>query len=144
MPRSTKGTGKREGGKASHSRHDFALGEQIDPTDETLTIMSERRKRGRGKGDASEKPVAAPDEHFEREMGEKILRQAKAQRLELEREAEPRRPSGTSFSVRQAVSVAKKAKRKAVEAGRWSGGRRVYFNRMYLFSFCIYFYLSSC
>lgn len=108
MPRSTKGTGKREGGKASHSRHDFALGEQIDPTDETLTIMSERRKRGRGKGDASEKPVAAPDEHFEREMGEKILRQAKAQRLELEREAEPRRPSGTSFSVRQAVSVAKK------------------------------------
>ena len=107
----------RKGGKRQAStRHEFDLGEQMNPSDETLTQISEKRKRFRGgKASSNEDGEGLPlthDDHFEHTMGTKILKEAKLQRLELEREAEEKagisRRGETSFTVKSAISSAAK------------------------------------
>ena len=78
--------------RSAPGRHEFDLGEQMNPSDDTLSMMSEKRKRSRGSkrsgGAGGEDPGETQDLDFEQAMGQKILKEAKLQRLELEREAE--------------------------------------------------------
>ena len=105
--------------KRANSRHEFNLGEQMDPSDDTLSKMSESRKRRKGAGRSGEREGSDDDDegrggggHFEHNMGNKILKEAKLQRLELEREAEEnagvKRRGDSSFTVKHAISSAAK------------------------------------
>ena len=105
---------KKDSGPA---RHEFAIGEQMDPSFDTLSKISERKERKRSRSRASEgnddgDDGKAGDSHFEQNMGNKILKEAKLQRLELEREAEENagvsRRGDAPYSVKNAISSAAK------------------------------------
>ncbi|QDZ17973.1 bystin [Chloropicon primus] len=108
--------GKKGGKRTASNRHEFDLAEQMNPSDDTLSKISERRKRSRGKrglGDSDEEELPQDaDANFEQAMGEKILKEAKLQRLEMEREAEERsgvsRKGSSSYSVKTAITNAAK------------------------------------
>ena len=102
--------------RSAPGRHEFDLGEQMNPSDDTLSMMSEKRKRSRGSkrsgGAGGEDPGETQDLDFEQAMGQKILKEAKLQRLELEREAEESagvsRKGSSSYTVKSAISSAAK------------------------------------
>lgn len=98
--------------KRGPSAHDFSLGEQMDPSDETLSKISERRKRSKRGGNSDDGTPQTADAAFEENMGQKILQEAKLQRREIEREEEEKagvsRRGESSYSVKTAISKAAK------------------------------------